>query len=92
MVVDLSPWSLLLSGAPPSPPPSSPPSPWGSSSSVKLNWVRRVLSKVTAKTLVELRNTEERFGDAVTFKGKNYSMSVAASRAFGKMTVYDNDN
>lgn len=46
-------------------------------------WLRRVLSRVTGKTLAQLRLTDDRFSDTVTFQGQGYA-TIIASRMAGK--------
>jgi len=41
-------------------------------------WLRRVLSRLSGATLVRLRDTEARFGDAVTYKGQVYAGKLSA--------------
>jgi hypothetical protein len=41
-----------------------------------VNWLRRVLSKVTTSTLSKLGETEDKFGDVISFKGKEYAPTL----------------
>jgi len=46
-----------------------------------VNWLRRVLSKITGKAMQQLADTESKFGDAVHFRGHDYAPKVAADVA-----------
>ena len=44
------------------------------------NWLSRILSKVSGAALQQLQDTEERFGDAVSFKGHDYAPRILQGR------------
>jgi hypothetical protein len=46
-----------------------------------VNWLRRILSQVTRRALAALQVCEERFGDAVSFQGRDYAATLAAAGA-----------
>jgi len=46
-----------------------------------VNWLRRILSQVTRRALAALQVCEDRFGDAVSFQGRDYAATLAAAGA-----------
>jgi hypothetical protein len=46
-----------------------------------VNWLRRILSRITRHATKALQVCEDRFGDAVSFQGRDYAATINVAGA-----------